>query len=91
MTRDQRFQEQVVPRRVDVVLRDTMALLELVRREEQVLVRLRGCVVELEAIHRARSVLGDRTESEVAEADHRLAYADAAGDAGGSAVGGWGR
>jgi hypothetical protein len=87
MTRDQRFQEQVAPRRVDAVLRDTMVLLELVRREEQVLVRLRGCVVELEAIHRARSVLGDRTESEVAEANHRLTHADVDG----AAAGGRGR
>ena len=86
MTRDQRFQEQVAPRRVDVVLRDTMALLELVRQEEQVLVRLRGCVVELEAIHRARSVLDDRTESEVVEAAQGLTAGEV-----GAAVGGWGR
>ncbi len=86
MTRDHRFQEQVVPRRVDAVLRDTMALLELVRQEEQVLVRLRGCVVELEAIHRARSVLDDRTESEVVEAAQGLTAGEV-----GAAVGGWGR
>lgn len=82
-----RAQEQVVePRRVDAALRDTMALLELVRREEQVLVRLRGCVVELDAIHRARAVLAERTESEVVEADHRLHAEDD-----GTAAGGWGR
>lgn len=93
MTRLERTQGQVAaPRRVDAALRDTMALLELVGREEQVLVRLRGCVVELEAIRRARSVLGDRTESEVAEAARELT--DGGGDGAGPAAaagGGWGR
>lgn len=60
------------PRRIDAVLRDTVALLELVRREAEVLARLRGCVVELEAIRRARSTLADRTDTEVVEAEERL-------------------
>lgn len=62
------------PGRVDTALQDTMALLELelVRSEEQVLVRLRACLVELEAINQARSALAGRTESEVAEARHSL-------------------
>lgn len=73
MTGDERRTEKlVVPRRVDAVLRDTMALLELVRQEEKVLTRLQGCVVELEAIRRARSTLADRTEAEVVEAEEQL-------------------
>ncbi len=74
------------PRRVDAALRDTMALLELVRTEEQVLVRLRAGLVELEAIHRARSALAGRTESEVDEA--RLSLSRGADNA---PSGRWGR
>ncbi len=60
------------PQRVDAALWGTIALLEMVRREEQVLVGLRRCVVELEAISRARSALADRTDSEVVEAWQRM-------------------
>ncbi len=87
MTGPNRAQDQVVvPRRVDAALRDTMALLEQVRREEQVLVRLQGCLVEFESIRRARTALADRTESEVVEAEHCLDV-----EADGTACGGWGR
>lgn len=90
MTGLERTQGQVAARRVDAVLRDTVALLELVGREEQVLVRLRGCVVELETIRRARAVLGDQTESEVAEAARELTDGGGGGPAA-AAGGGWGR
>lgn len=90
MTTPERTRKQMMPRRVDAVLADTMALLELVRREEQVLVGLRGCVVELEAIRRARAVLADRTESEVVEAARALASGDGDGPGPAAAGGGWG-
>lgn len=76
----------VGPGRVDAALRDTMALLELVRREEHVLARLRVCVDELGAISRARSTLADRTGSEVVEAQGCLGA-----EAGMTSAGGWGR
>lgn len=66
-------------RRVDAALQDTVALLEMVRREEQVLVRLGRCVVELEEIARARSALADRTDSEVMEARQWLHDQDQGG------------
>jgi len=59
------------PHRVDAALRDTIALLELVRHEGAVLARLRGCLAELEAIRRARATLADRTATEIAEAGAR--------------------
>lgn len=61
-----------VPRRVDAALCETIALLQLVRDEEQVVTRLRACLVELEAIRRARSLLAGRTGAEVVEAEQRL-------------------
>lgn len=67
------------PTSVDAALRNTMELLELVRREEQMLARLSRCVIELEAIARARSALADRTDAEVTEARRHLQAQEAVG------------
>lgn len=58
-------------REVDAALQDTLALLEAVRQEEQVLARLGRCIVELESIFRARSALRDITDAELTEAGAR--------------------
>lgn len=56
------------PIRVDAALRQTVALLELVRQEEALLGWLNDCVTQLRAIHLARQHLLDVTDAELAEA-----------------------
>lgn len=53
---------------VDGALRETLALLALVQREEQVHARLDQCVTELRTIQQARATLMDRTQVELDEA-----------------------
>lgn len=72
MTARQRPLAPVSPDREDAALRETVALLELVQREEAGLTRLRAAVTELEGACRARSTLADRTDVEVMEARHHL-------------------
>ena len=56
------------PARVDAALRQTVALLELVRQEEALLGWLNDCVARLRAVHLARQHLLDVTDAELAEA-----------------------
>ncbi|SER27630.1 hypothetical protein [Microlunatus flavus] len=56
------------PARVDGALRQTVALLELIRQEEALLGWLDDCVAQLHAVRRARQTLLDVTDAEVAEA-----------------------
>ena len=60
--------------RVDAALRQTVALLELVRQEEALLARLNACVTQLHAVHRARQTLLDMTDAELAEAEQHAIY-----------------
>lgn len=53
--------------RVDAAVDNTAALLELVRREEEVLASLRRCGLELAAIRRARLTLVDRADAGMRE------------------------
>lgn len=57
------------PVRVDAALRQTVALLELVRQEEALLAWLNDCVTQLRAVHRARQTLLDVTDAELSEAE----------------------
>lgn len=56
------------PVRVDAALQETLVLLALVQREEEVHARLDRCVTELRAIRQARDTLMDRTQAELDEA-----------------------
>lgn len=53
---------------MDAALRQTVALLELVRQEEALLGWLDDCVAQLQAVRRARQTLLDFTDAELAEA-----------------------
>jgi len=64
------------PVRVDAALRQTVALLELVRQEEALLGWLNQCVTQLQAIRRARQTLLDVTDTELSEAEQFAANAD---------------
>ncbi|GAB2582948.1 hypothetical protein [Microlunatus antarcticus] len=65
------------PARVDAALRQTVALLELVRQEEALLGWLNDCVTQLRAIQRARAHLLEVTDVELAEAqDLAAAHVD---------------
>ena len=81
-----RGQQQQPPLPAGAALRDTVTLLELVRRESEVLAQLHQGVVELEAIRRAWATLADRTDMEILEAEERLDNESADGD-----HGRWGR
>ena len=61
--------------RLDAALRQTVALLELVRREEALLGRLNECATQLQAVHRARQTLLDITDAELAEAEQHATHA----------------
>ena len=67
--------DETGPVRVDATLRQTVALLELVRQEEALLGWLNQCVSQLQAVHRARQHLLDVTDAELAEAEHLAADA----------------
>jgi hypothetical protein len=71
----QPFDHQAAPARVDAALRQTVALLELVRQEEALLSWLNQCVSQLQAVHRARQHLLDVTDAELAEAEQHAADA----------------
>ena len=64
------------PVRVDAALRQTVALLELVRQEEALLGWLNDCVTQLQAVHRARQTLLDVTDAELSEAEQLAANPD---------------
>jgi hypothetical protein len=64
------------PVRVDAALRQTVALLELVRQEEALLGWLSQCVIQLQAVHRARQTLLDVTDAELSEAEQFVANTD---------------
>lgn len=69
MTRNHRRSAPAAgPATPDAAVREIVRLLGLVAEEERVLARLERCVVELNAVARARAALTGCTRSELAEA-----------------------